>query len=127
VRLSGAVGVHTTGIKLKVSSLGLGVEEEEVTAPLPVIGLRADIALTERWRLWGSTDVFYLSYDNFSGGLMDAGMGVEYLPFEHLGFGLGLNAVRYQLEGDGDGALGDINGKVRYDFAGALLYVKFFF
>lgn len=127
VRLSGAVGVHTTGIKLKVSSLGSGVEEEEVTAPLPVIGVRADIALTERWRLWGSTDLFYLSYDNYRGGLMDAAIGIEYLPFKHVGFGLGLNAVKYRVEGDGDGDLSDINGEVRYDFAGALLYMKLFF
>jgi len=127
VRLSGAIGVHTTGIKFKVSSVGLGVEEEEVTAPLPVIGIRGDIALTQRWRLWGSTDLFYLSYGNYRGGLMDAGVGVEYLPFKHLGFGLGLNAVKYRLEADGDGDLGDINGEVQYDFAGALLYVKLFF
>ena len=127
VRLSGAVGVHTTGIKFKVSSLGLGVEEEELTAPLPVLGVRADIALTERWRLWGATDLFYLSYDNYRGGLMDLGIGVEYLAFKHLGFGLGLNAVKYRLEGDGEGDLSDINGELKYDFAGALMYVKLFF
>lgn len=127
VRLSGAVGLHTTGIKVKIASTNLGAEEESVTAPLPVIGVRADIALTERWRLWGATDLFYLSYDNYRGGLMDAAIGVEYLPFKHLGFGLGLNAVKYRLEADGDGDLGDINGEVRYDFAGALLYLKLFF
>jgi hypothetical protein len=127
VRLAAAVGLHTTGISFKISGTGIGVEEEDVTAPLPVIGLRGDVALTQRWRLWAAADVFYLEYDAFKGALLDTGIGVEYLPFKNLGFGLGLNAVRYRLEADGGEDLADINGEVRYDFAGALLYLKFFF
>lgn len=127
VRLAAAVGLHTTGISFKISASGIGVEEEDVTAPLPVVGLRADVALTQRWRLWAAADVFYLQYDAFKGALVDTGIGVEYLPFKNLGFGLGLNAVRYRVDADGGDDLADINGQLRYDFAGALLYMKFFF
>jgi hypothetical protein len=127
VRLAAAVGLHTTGISFKISGTGIGVEEEDVTAPLPVLGLRGDVVLSPRWRLWATADIFYLEYDAFQGALLDTGIGIEYLPFKNVGFGLGLNAVRYKLDADGGDDLADINGEVRYDFAGALLYVKFFF
>jgi hypothetical protein len=128
VRLAAAAGLHVTGIKFDISAPGFGLQEaEDVTAPLPVLGLRADFVLTERWRMWAGTDVFYLSYDEFRGALLDASIAVEYLPFKHVGFGLGLNTVRYTLEAEGDGALCDIDGKLKYDFTGALLYVKLFF
>jgi hypothetical protein len=128
VRLSAALGVHTTGIGFKISGEGVGIEEdEEVTAPLPVVGLRGDVILTPRWRLWAAADVFYLEYDKFRGALLDTGVGLEYLPFRHVGFGAGLNAVRYRVEADRGEDLFDLDGKLRYDFAGAMLYAKFFF
>jgi hypothetical protein len=128
VRLSGSLGVHTTGIKFKVSGSGLGSESEDVTAPLPVIGARFDVVLTERWRVRSALDVFYLDYENYRGALVDSGIAVEYLPFKHVGFGLGFNTVRYGLKADENGELaGNWNGQIRYDFAGALLYIKAFY
>jgi hypothetical protein len=40
------------------------------TAPLPVIGLRADIAITPQWFLRIGSELFYLEYDNFKGSLV---------------------------------------------------------
>ena len=127
-RIAGAIGLHTTGIDFRIATTGGALsEEEQVTAPLPVVGLRGDWALSERWRLKGSVDVFYLEYDNYEGGLADATVAVEYLPFKNVGFGLGVNGVRYQVEGERDSDLADFSGKVQLDFVGALLYVKLFF
>ena len=47
------------------------------------------------------TDLFYLEFDNFTGGLADTYFGVEWNPFKHVGFGLGYNNVTYRVEGDG--------------------------
>jgi opacity protein-like surface antigen len=128
VRLAASVGVHTTGIKFKVSSSGLGNESEDVTAPLPVIGARFDVVLSEHWRFKSGVDVFYLQYENWRGALVDSGLGVEYLPFKHVGFGLGFNTVRYGIKADESGELGgNWSGQLRYDFAGALLYIKAFY
>jgi hypothetical protein len=128
VRLSGSVGVHTTGIKFEVSAPGLGEEAESVTAPLPVLGARFDVVLSERWRFKSSLDVFYLAFDNYRGALLDSSLAVEYLAFKNVGFGLGFNAVRYRVEADEEGGLGgEWNGEIRYDFAGALLYAKLYF
>ena len=128
VRLGASIGVHTTGIKFKVNSSGQGSESESVTAPLPVIGARFDVVLAEKWRLKSSLDVFYLEYDNWTGSLVDSGLAVEYLPFKHVGFGLGYNTVRYRVKAEDSGGLGgEWNGQIKYDFAGVLLYVKAFY
>jgi hypothetical protein len=129
VRLSGAVGVHTTGLRFKAeSNNGLGAESQSVTAPLPVVGARVDVVLTERWRLKGSVDAFYLEYDKYRGALFDSSLALEWLAFKHLGFGLGMNAVRYRVEANDTGGLGGKwNGQIRYDFVGALLYGKLYF
>jgi hypothetical protein len=129
VRLAGAIGLHTTNIDFSIATSGGSVEEEAITAPLPVVGVRGEVVLTERWRMKGSVDLFYLEYDNFTGGLADTFLGVEYLPTKHVGFGLGINSVRLKVEADSDDTdyPVDFTGKVKFDFTGLLLYVKGYF
>ncbi|MGH8761495.1 MAG: hypothetical protein ACREVW_18640 [Burkholderiales bacterium] len=86
------------------------------------------MAVTERWRLKGSADVLYLQYDQFTGLLADTNLAVEYLPFKHAGFGLGINSVRMKVEADGDNSQGpNLNGELKFNFTGLLLYATFFF
>jgi hypothetical protein len=129
VRLSLSGGLHITGVGLTIDSAGFKVQEEEsFTAPLPVIGFRLDVALAKNWKLRGRTDVFYLEFDNFTGGLADTYMGVEWNPFKHVGFGLGYNNVTYKVEGDGSDPNGmDFNGKIDMTVSGLLLYARYFF
>ena len=130
VRLAGAVGLHTTGVELKLKEVGgaANVEEESFTAPLPAVGLRGDIALTERWRLKAGLDVFYLSTGGYTGVLSDALLAVEWLPFKHVGFGAGLNAINIKVDADGDDDYGlDLNGQLKFRFTGAMLYIKAFY
>jgi len=71
---------------------------------------------------------FINKYQNFRGSLVDTLLAIEYLPFKHVGFGLGVNAVRFHIEADSDNALGaNLDGAFRYDFVGAMLYAKLFF
>lgn len=66
--------------------------------------------------------------DNFTGALTDTLLAVEYLPFKHVGFGLGINSVRYKVEADGDTDYGvDFAGSVKLSFTGLLPYVKGYF
>lgn len=46
INLAAGLGVFVMPIKYQVSAPGIGVNGEDITAPLPVIGLRADFALT---------------------------------------------------------------------------------
>jgi hypothetical protein len=128
VRLSVAGGLHTTGVKFKLDSPPALFQDQSFTAPLPVVGLRGEVAITERWRLKGSIDAFYLEYDQFTGLLADTSLAVEYLPFKHVGFGLGVNNVRMKVESDGDNAEGtDLNGELKFNFTGLLMYARFLF
>jgi len=128
VRLSVSGGLHTTGVKLKVDSPPTLFEDQSFTAPLPVVGLRGEVAVTERWRLKGGADVFYLAYDQYTGLLADTSLAVEYLPFKHVAFGLGTNSVRMKVESDGDNSGGaDLKGEVKFNFTGLLMYARYLF
>ena len=129
VRVAVSGGLHVTGVGLRIDSRGFAVQEDEsFTAPLPVVGLRLDVALAKNWKLRTRSDVFYLEYENYTGGLVDTYFGVEWNPFKHVGFGLGYNGITYRIEGDGTASDGlDFNGKVEVRISGLLLYARYFF
>ena len=129
VRVAVSGGLHVTNIGLRVeSSTGFLREDESFTAPLPVVGFRLDVALGKNWKLKTKIDLFYLEYENITGGLADSYFGVEWNPFKHVGFGLGYNNITYRVEGDGSASNGlDYNGKVNLEISGLLLYARYFF
>ncbi|UCH49854.1 MAG: hypothetical protein JSU95_08880 [Betaproteobacteria bacterium] len=129
VRLALSAGLHTTDVRFSINSPGSSLSEDEsFTAPLPVIGLRADFVLTPSWRFKSTLDLMYLEYKGLEGVLTDAYVGVEYLAFKNIGFGFGLNGIRYRVEGDGSDPNGmDFKGVLQLDLEGALLYARYFF
>ena len=93
-----------------------------------MVGLRGEVAVTERWRLKGGVDAFYLEYDQVTGMLADSSLAVEYLPFKHMGIGLGVNSVRMLVKADGNNSAGpNLNGELKFNFTGLLMYARFFF
>lgn len=64
-------------------------EEESASGPLPVIGLRADYALTPKWLVGGHLQYFGLDYDAYSGDLLDARVQTEYRVTDNINVGLG--------------------------------------
>ena len=128
VRLGVSAGLHATGVKLKVSdSGGSSAEEESFTAPLPMLGLRSEVLLTERWRLKIDVNFFYLEYDRYTGRLSDSFIGVEYIPWKNFGFGAGINNINYALEADDDSSIADWNGELEFQLTGFMLYGKYQF
>ena len=72
-------------------------------------------------------DLFYLEYGDFEGSISDFNIALEYLPWKHVGFGLGLDALRVRVEAEGSDYPGvDFKGAVEFDYFGAQLYVKVF-
>lgn len=128
VRLGVSAGLHTTGIRLKVEDTSASnVEDENFTAPLPMLGLRLDVLLTKHWRMKTNLNVFYLQYDNYTGRLSDSIIAVEYTPWKHFGLGAGINAINYYVGDDGDSNLADLNGNIRFQLTGLMIYAKYFF
>jgi len=128
MRIGASAGLHTAGIGLKIQETGgQKVEDEEFTAPLPMIGLRSEFLLTPRWRLKMDFNFFYLEYDNYTGSLSDSIIAVEYRPWKRFGIGAGVNNVNYNVQADTDDAIVGLNGEIEFNMTGLLLYGKYFF
>ena len=122
-------GLYVMPIRIKLSSTSSGAAEDEgITAPLPVLGLRFDFAITPKFFLKESIDVFYFQYQNFSGGLFDAKVGLEYNIWKHFGVGVAYEYFRLQVKAEGqDYPYIDLAGKIQFNYGGILLYGKLFF
>jgi len=127
--LAALIGLFVMPLKFEVNGSGTGKSSElKFTAPLPVLGLRGDFAITPRWYFRSKVEFFFLEYQNFSGGLMDTNLAVEYNPWKNWGFGLGLESFKIKLKAEGNDYPNlDFNGEVKMSFIGATLYARYFF
>ena len=128
--LAASIGLFVMPIKFEMSAEGLGSSQGEFnfTAPLPALGLRGDFAVTPRWMIRTNIDFFYLEYQSFKGALVDTRIAVEYNPWEHFGFGLGIDNFRLQLESESNDYPGaNFQGIVKSQFMGVQLYARYFF
>jgi hypothetical protein len=128
--IAASIGAFVMPIKFEISASGLGSGKGDFsfTAPLPVLGLRGDFAITPRWMLRTNIDFFYLKYQTFKGSLVDSRIAVEYNPWEHFGFGVAFDNFRMTLEAeDKDYPAIDFQGNVKSQFIGVQLYARYFF
>ena len=133
-RLDLAIGVGAfimpISFDLRVDNLGepLVATSESITAPLPVFGLHADIAITPKWFLRSKAQFFYLEIGDFRGRITDTLVALEYMAFKNVGFGLNVENLSVAVEAKGGDYPGiDFVGRVGFDLLGSMLYVKFFF
>jgi hypothetical protein len=89
--------------------------------PVPSIGLGFRYALNEDWYLRAGAT--YLEYDDgeWDASLLLAGVGVEWFPWRHFGFGLGYDLV--QIEYDENNDPDDDEFDVKFDYDGFQLRV----
>jgi hypothetical protein len=128
--IGAGIGLYIMPLRFKFSASGLvnGQVSEAITAPLPVLGLRADFALTPKWFLLSKIDLFYLEYKQFKGAVYDTSVAVEYKAFKRVGFGLGVESFNLAVEAEGEDYPGiDFRGKIEYQYLGAMLYASFYF
>jgi hypothetical protein len=124
-----SAGLYVMPIRIKISSTTSGeIGDEGITAPLPVAGLHFDFAITPKFFLKQSIDVFYFQYQNFQGGLLDTRVGVEYNIWKHFGVGVAYEYFRLQVKAEGqDYPNIDLVGKIQFNYGGIMLYGKLFF
>jgi len=98
------------------------------TAPLPVAGLRLDVALTPRLYLRTGSQIFAIDYQNFSGHLTQLRAAVELVPIKNVGVGIGVDSMRFAFEAKGEDYPNvDMRGTVEYEYTGIQLYGKLLF
>ena len=127
VDLAASFGIYAMPFDFEFTGVDTS-ETEDFTAPLPVIGLTIDFAITPELFLIQRANLFYLEYGDFRGGLADLYFGLEWFPWKHFGVGLGLNSFRVKVEADGEDYPGaDLVGDVGYQQTGLLMYLTYAF
>lgn len=131
IDLAASVGLYVAPFSLSVGATGGGIptQSESITAPLPVVGLRADFAITPKWYLKTNFDLFYLQVDGYTGFITDARAAVEYNAFKNIGFGLGFDALNVSVESVQDTSTPGVefDGSIDFRYAGFLAYMKVYF
>jgi hypothetical protein len=127
-------GLHITQIKAALDGtiysgdpaspvVQAGREEIDVTAPLPVAGLRASYAVNSKIRMRLAADVFALRVADIEGNLRDTRLGVDWRFSKHVGLGGSLISTDLYVEAkDGDEKL-----KLSNQVNGAELFVSLYF
>lgn len=114
------LGLHVAKYAIALTANAIGTEDEDVLAPLPVLSLYGQFALTDRWAVGGRFDWLSLTYDKYSGSLRSHGIDILYQPFKHVGIGLGYRSLFISLDAEGDrGTL-----KFRQSFQGPVLFLN---
>ncbi len=101
IGLGGGIHVLDIGLKLESDEFG-STDDTAITAPLPVLGLRAEFALTPKLLLRQSFDYFFVAFDQFGGELKDLNIALEYNFWKHAGVGIGYNVVVADIVADDD-------------------------
>ena len=111
------------------STTGQRQEADSITAPLPVIGLRGDFAITPKLFLKSYIDMFYLELDDYEGHIWNFHVALEYNVFKNVGFGLGFDHLEVDVEAHKDTDIPGVNfnGNINFLYTGVLIYTKIYF
>lgn len=122
--LGATIGIHVTDSKVSLAEQNLGqAEVGSLTAPLPVIGLRGERQLSERWTFRASGEFFFAEYDNIDGSLTDLYVGFDYSVRDSLSLGVGFNSVTINV----DATKNNFAGSLNWRYSGGLVFLKFNF
>ena len=119
--LGGTIGVYVADVKTSLAEPTLGqAEVGELTAPLPVVGLRGERKLSDRWTFRASGEFFFVEYDDIDGSLVDLYAGLDYSLRDNLALGFGFNSVTLDV----DAAKSDFSGAIDWQYSGGLVFLK---
>ena len=117
-------GLYVTDIGTAIAAGSIGQSSaNDVTAPLPVLGLRGQYDFSKNWSFHGSAEIFALEYGDFTGSLYDVYLGVDYQLFKHMAVGVGFNSVQINI----GVTKSDFSGDLDWRYDGGLLFFKFEF
>ena len=127
-RLNMAVtgGLYVIPITLGVENQITGEQSKtNISAPLPLVGVSFDFAISPKWFLRQHLEIFYLDFGDFQGGIVDSAIAVEYKGWERWGVGAAIDAFRMNVKPEsenGDLPGVDFIGHLKLNFIGLELY-----
>jgi hypothetical protein len=135
-QIAAIAGIHVDDLTLKLSgNASLTVDtpagpveqpatfttkSSSVPAPLPVLGLRGDWAVSPHIYLEASAEWLRLSYKGIDGNWTDLRAGATWMFSHHFGLGIGYDYFATHV----DVSKGSFNGQLNTGYQGLLIYVK---
>ena len=117
-------GLYIADIKTALSAPSIMTQEiGDITAPLPVFGLRGEYNFSEKWSFRASGEFFVFEYDDFDGSLYDLYVGLDYQLFDRMAVGVGINSVKMDIGVVKENATGNLD----WQYDGGLIFLKFDF
>lgn len=124
--MSAGVGFYIMPVTIGLGRKGEERKDQDITAPLPVVGLGADLIISRHWLLRQNLDLFYLKIGGFKGSIINTQIALEYSNWTRWAVGAGVDGLLLRIEADGDDyPLMDFVGNINFSYFGAQLYVKF--
>ena len=118
-------GFYIAATEVSLAASGQNVqatrESEDLTAPLPVFGLRGEFEVTDRITLGGAAQFFKIEIDDTSGSLRDIFIGADYSLGENYAVGLAYNDVSMSIKSEEEGGF---RGSLDWGYDGWLIYFK---
>lgn len=117
-------GLYVADMSMTLSERTLGsYESEDLTAPLPLFGLRGDYAITDRITLRGAVQWFGFEADGIDGRLTDFYIGADYGlgQRQRMAVGLAYDRVSMNIGSEDDEGF---DGRLDWGYDGLLLYFK---
>jgi hypothetical protein len=97
----------------------LVVSKEDIIAPVPVLGLRYEQALGTKVLLRCGVEYFSLSYDNWDADLRDFKVGLDWYPWNRVGFAVAYNWIDMEYAKESTKTV-----DVVYSYHGPVVYLK---
>lgn len=96
---------------------------EQLTLPLPSIGLVANYNITKKLQFQSRYDVFYLSIGNYAGSMFEFYGGLEYRIVNHFAMGAAFDRLQADLRGNGhNGFSANFSYNLMYLYASVYLF-----
>lgn len=130
--LAGTLGLHNLSVSANLSAgvssaLGAGGVDLHANAkgdgPLPVFGVRALWAFSDRLYLDAQAQFFVVEIDNYDGSLHDYKVALVWQPIRNLGLGIGYNDFVTRLDVEEE----RFTGRLRFEYGGALAFLTLAF
>ncbi len=128
VKLGFTVGLFIMPMDFSTSALGFSEESFYFVAPLPTLGFHTQFAITPKFFIKQSIELFYLEILSFKGNIIDFNTRIEYNTWKHIGFGLGINSYRFSIsEYKKRENFMDFSGTAKAGYVGLLFFAKYYF
>ena len=122
--LGATAGLYVADTKASLSAPNVAqAAAGDVTAPLPVIGLRGQYEFADRWTFRASGEFFFIEYEDIDGSLVDLYAGVDYRVIDNMSIGLAFNSVAIDVDSGDE----NFRGALDWQYTGGLLFLKFDF